>query len=289
MLNKFRQYLIDHSEGSISNNTISAYLSDVRHFLIYIGSKELSSIVSKDIIGFIGQPTFKKPFRPCSTKTRRRRLSSVRVFFNFLLVEGIVTSNPTVFQRMKARQQKYIPLFLKPFEVQRVIDACGKNILSKTIVVLLFGTGIRLEEMRTCQLASVDLDKREMKVLGKGNKERYVPFSKEIVRKLQEYVSLREKFVKPDVTELFVSGQGIPLTKNQIEYMFRKLSKYSGIVVRPHKLRHSFATDAISRKMNPKSLQRILGHESQVTTDWYTHIEPNIRDDYDRAYEPEAQ
>lgn len=283
-LNEFKQYLIDFSEGEVSSNTISSYLTDIKHFLIYIKGKELPSIVSKDIIGFIGQPIFKPPFHPCSIKTRKRRLSSVRAFFSFLINNGIIFSNPVPFRLVKARHQKYLPLFLKPFEIEKVLDSTN-DILTKTIVIFLFGTGVRLEEMRTCQIASLDLNKLEVKVLGKGNKERYVPFSKKISEKLKEYIFWRESIVKPGVTELFVSGQGTSLIKNQIEYMFRKLSKHSGIKIRPHKLRHSFATEAISRGINPKSLQRILGHESQVTTDWYTHIEPDVRGDYDRAFE----
>lgn len=283
LVDRFRRYLIDYSEGEVSGNTISAYLADIKYFLIHIKGKDLSIVSARDIIEFVGLPIFKKPFYRCSVKTRRRRLSSVRSFFNFLVNEGDVISSPVPVRLVRARRQKYIPPFLKPFEVQRIINLC-KDTLLETIIIVLFGTGMRLEEMRTCQLNSVDIDKREMKVLGKGGKERYVPFSTELAKTLKKYLKWREFRAQPGVTELFVSERGIQLTKNQIEYLFRKLSKLSGIVARPHKLRHSFATDAISRGMNPKSLQRILGHESQVTTDWYTHIEPNVRSDYDKAF-----
>ena len=284
LLEDYKQYLLDHSVGNIADNTVLAYAADIKHFLEYARDMNLAEITNKHVIKFIGLPTFGKANRPCSSNTRQRRLSSIRSFFDFLIDEGLVTSNPAFFRRVKARTGRYEPDYLKPYEVSRVLQAC-KGILPRTIVETLFGTGIRLSEMMTCQVGSVDLDKREMKVLGKGRKERYVPFSTALASTLREYINWRDEVAYPGISELFVSMEGLPLKKNWVEYLFLKLSKASGLKVRPHKLRHSFATDAAERGMPLKTLQRILGHESQQTTEWYSHMEPDVKKDFDKAYE----
>ena len=127
----------------------------------------------------------------------------------------------------------------------------------------------------------LDLKNRQLKITGKGNKVRYVRFPTSLAELFAEYLLHREGHDSP---YLFVTDAGEPFSRNQIEYMTQRLSKKTGVFVRPHILRHSFATEAINRGMSRYSIQRLLGHASVTTTEWYIHMEPDVEKDYDKAF-----
>lgn len=298
-LDEFREYLINYSDATISQNTVEAYLRDTRYFLQGL-TRDAEDAGPDEVEKFIAHPSFSTG-KSCSPKTRRRRASSLRAFFNCLVNRERKTGQerikynpvPSREQRIRARTPKVYPSYLKPNEVDRVLGAC-EDTLEHTIVMVLWRTGIRLAELLTCQAGNVNLassvyypegDNPEIKVVGKGNKERYIPIPVTLVRCLEDYIATwREAYAHPSTTELIVGPDGGPLSKDTVEYIFKKLSKRTGIHVHPHKLRHSFATDAIDRGMNPKAVQAILGHESNVVTDWYVHSDPGVRDEVRKAY-----
>jgi len=259
-------------KGNLLPRTIDAYIGDIKHFLRYYGDRDITKVSARDIRYYL---TMIKG----GAKTANRKLASLSSLFNFLIEDEQIANNPVSgIRRGKVRPSA--PKWLKPSEVDEVRQACLNNILARTIVEMFYFTGIRLEELRTCLLTSLDMEKRELKVMGKGGVERYVPFPVSLLSTLNSYLDWRnskEPF-------LFVSPNSRQLTRNQIERIFVSLSKLSGVTVRPHKLRHSFATDAINRGMRRECLKEILGHKQISTTDWYIHIEPKIKEEYDKAY-----
>ena len=283
LLSGFEQYLQDYSEGQVSPHTISAYVGDIRHFLILV-DKHVIQINPEDVMAFVRHNSFRPPRDICSVSTRKRRLSSVKAFFQYLITTGQVTNSPVHTQRIWARKGKTYPSFLNPQEVDKLLEYCD-HILLKTIILVLYGTGMRLSEFMTCKMAWLDLKTREIKVSGKGKKERYIPISKDLNAQISEYLHWRESVVQENISELFVSEVGGRLNKNHMEYLFRKLSSKSGIAVHPHKLRHSFATEAKRRGMPSETLQLILGHESVATTSIYTHIEPDVKAEFEKAFD----
>jgi len=285
LLSLYKQSLINNSGGEVSTKTISSYLIDVKYFLNFLGSTKLSDITPKKITEFVSQPWYKYSDKLASSKTIRRRRSAVRSFCDFLMDEGILISNPAILKmKVRSRVPKIIPNSLHPFELEHILFYCKDNVMLKISVQLLLLTGIRLDELLTCTISSIDFENCEIKVIGKGKRERYVPFPKSFADTLKSYIEWRKTVVKDNINELIVLDKGIKPNKNQIEYLFRKLSKKSGIYIHPHLLRHTFATESAKNGMNRASLQLILGHQSQVTTDLYIHIKPDVRKDYDAIY-----
>lgn len=282
--------IISEYKGTIKDlapNTMQAYVKDVGHFLDYLNRIGISySKASPKIIRRYLNSTGGK------AKISNRRLSSITSFCRFLVEQELIEVNPASGMK-RYKVEETVPKFLKQQDISIIRQACKQSlvethppILVETIISIFSFTGVRLEELRTCELNSLDLQKRELKVMGKGRIERYVPFPMEIIPLLNSYLEWRNQ--RPDITEyvgyLFISSTGIILSRNQIGYITKKLSKVTGIFVRPHKLRHSFATSAIERGMSRESLSAILGHKRISTTDWYVHIKPKVKEEYDKAF-----
>ena len=271
-MNEYRAYLKEHQ---LLPNTIDAYCYDLERFIKYLGSikVELVDVSPKTVTRYIS-------ILGGSGTRKKRCLASISSHFNHLVETEIVGINPVAgIRRPKVKSLE--PKWLQVYEVEKIRESCPNTF--RIIVDTFYLTGIRLEELRTCQLGSLDLQDKQLKVIGKGDKPRYVPFPQSLADLLGTYIETRNPFTGFE-NYLFLTGQGKAYTRNQLEYMMVKLSKISGITVRPHILRHSFATHAIERGMRRQSVQKILGHVSVSTTDWYVHIEPDVRGDYDRAF-----
>jgi len=271
-MNKYRAYLEEHN---LLPNTIDAYCYDLKRLISYLSLIELElvdvspKIVTKYISDLGGSGTRKK-----------RCLASISSYFNYLVETEIISINPVAGIR-RPRVKLLDPNWLQVYEVERVRETCPD--IFKVIVDTFYLTGIRLEELRTCRLGTLDLQGKQLKVIGKGEKPRYVPFPQSLANLFETYLETRNP--SPSFENyLFLTERGKPYTRNQLEYIMVKLSKISGITVRPHILRHSFATHAIEKGMSRQSVQKVLGHVSVSTTDWYVHIEPNVRSEYDTAF-----
>ena len=260
-------------KDDLLKETVKAYVYDIGHFLAYLKGKDLVEVTSRDIKNYLLTTGG-------GNRIENRRLASLSSLFNFLIEDEKILDNPVSgVKRRKVRPGK--PAFLKPFEFDIVLSFCPDT-LSRIIVLVFFYTGIRLEELRTCPLSSLDIEKRELKVKAKGGGDRYVPFPRGLLPLLNEYLGKRNS----DSEFLFVSENGKQLTRHWIEYhLFTRLSKESKVFVRPHKLRHSFATNCIERGMSRECLKEILGHKQISTTDWYIHITPKVKEEYDKAYD----
>ena len=215
-------------------------------------------------------------------KSQARKLSALREFCKFLVEEKILTDNPCL-NVSTPKQERSLPNFLSRSQIRLLIDTAdkiGSNIFKRTAVMvnLMFATGLRVSELVSLTVNSINADKKIVTVMGKGSKERLVPISKEALAMVNEYVngmlsSKKNKQIKwlfPSATSKtgYISRQ--TFFKNLKD--LAALAELNPEIISPHTLRHSFATNLINHDADLRSVQKMLGHENIATTEIYTHI-----------------
>jgi integrase/recombinase XerC len=214
--------------------------------------------------------------------TIARKLSTVRSYFRFLHREGAVAANPARHVRAP-RQGRELPGYLTQREMSRLFDLAGeqagatgwRGIRDRSLMELLYAAGLRLSEVHSLNVADVDLDGGQVKVLGKGGKERIVPIGRLAVRALRDYKRERaSRFGVPVVTEpMFVSDRGTRLSRRQIQRVVTGFimlaAEESGLST--HSVRHSFATHLLDEGADLLAIKELLGHASLSTTQMYAH------------------
>jgi integrase/recombinase XerC len=209
--------------------------------------------------------------------TVNRNLSALRSFFSYLMRIGAVEVNPAT--KVKGpKKAKPLPYFLKESETDRLMDSALYpadfiGLRDRTILTLFYETGIRLSELEGLNYTDVDLISSQLKVTGKRNKQRIVPFGPELKSLLEQYQAARESHCEPTECALFINGKGKRLNKGSIAQLTHKyLSMVTTIKKRsPHVLRHTFATQILNHDGNLETIKELLGHESVATTEIYTH------------------
>ena len=205
-------------------------------------------------------------------------LSAVRSFFRFALSRGLVVNDPAHNLR-GPKKKKPLPQFVREDDMDRLIDMpemWGDNyngLRARTIILLFYETGVRLAELIGLDDQDVDFVNHQLKVTGKRNKQRIVPFGEELEQNLKVYMSQRdEQPLKLDAA-LFLNDKGCRMTRNQVERIVKVgLSRVTTMKKRsPHVLRHSFATAMLNNGAGLESVRKLLGHESVATTEIYTH------------------
>jgi integrase/recombinase XerC len=205
-------------------------------------------------------------------------LSAVRSFFRFALARGLVERDPS-YSVKGPKKQKPLPYFVREGEMDRLIDIpqmWGEGfdeLRARTIIILFYETGIRLAELVGLNDADVDFESRQLKVTGKRNKQRIVPFGPELDVTLREYMDMRNAQSLPMDGALIVNDKGKRVSRSQVErIVHQRLSQVTTQKKRsPHVLRHSFATAMLNNGAGLESVRKLLGHESVATTEIYTH------------------
>jgi integrase/recombinase XerC len=227
-----------------------------------------------------------------SRRSIARKLSSARSFFRFLAREKLADQNP--FENLLTpKLPKKLPNFLYPEELQSLLDAPeqkdARGLRDRAILEVLYGTGLRVTEIKRMNMNDVDFDEGEIKVLGKGSKERIVLFGSHARTALERYL----KEGRPGLVggkkspALFINRRGSRLTTRSVERMIVHYAKKAGLTkkVTPHTLRHSFATHLLSGGADLRMVQELLGHVSLSTTQVYTHItKERLKEVYDSAH-----
>ena len=275
MINEFLNYL--KFERNRSDLTIKNYGEDLRAFKEFYGNLEGChswKSVDSDIIRDWMESMMDKGNNATSIN---RRLSALRSFYRFALARKLVDKDP-VHGVTGPKKGRPLPQFLKENEMDRLLDAGSwtegfEDVRDRTIIMTFYETGIRLSELIGLDDCMVDFSNRQLKVTGKRNKQRVIPFGEELLAMLRDYMKCRGKEVNLQSEALFVTAKGQRMTSSQVREAVRKnLSKVCTLKKRtPHVLRHTFATAMLNNKAGIESVKKLLGHESLSTTEIYTH------------------
>jgi integrase/recombinase XerC len=213
--------------------------------------------------------------RGCSRATAARKLASLRTFFRYLSREGLVRKNPARLL-VSPRQQRKIPSHLPEVDAAALVEVAGEDdtsLLTRAILEMLYATGIRCSELVGLDLDEIDFEARMIRVLGKGRKERIVPFGGAAHEAVLRYLPVRAKR-RPRLQALLINKNGGRLTDRYVRRLVAARVRQVALRTRvsPHTLRHSFATHLLERGADLRAIQELLGHSSLSTTQRYTHV-----------------
>lgn len=275
MIEEFLDYL--RYERNRSPLTVKNYGDDLRAFHEFFKSLDnhLSwQSVDADIVRDWMESMMDKGNNATSVN---RRLSALRSFYRFALSRHLVERDPA-HNIEGPKTSKPLPQFLKESEMNRLLDDMEwgnsfNNVRARTIIMVFYETGIRLSELIGLDDVSVDMDACEIKVTGKGDKQRVVPFGSEMLGALKEYVAIRDSSVSRSCDAFFVTDKGDRMRPGTVRSeVSRCLSAVSTLKKKsPHVLRHTFATAMLNNGAGIESVRKLLGHESASTTEIYTH------------------
>ncbi len=282
----YLQYELNRSEL-----TIVSYGDDLRAFEAFFKNRDTLltwEAVDADLIRDWMESMMDKG---CSATTIQRRLSALRSFYRFGLTRGYVTKNPAR-GIVGPKRSRPLPQFLRESEMNRLLDDMPvgdsyRELLAYIIVLVFYSTGMRLAELVGLDDDNIDFDTRVIKVLGKGSKQRLIPFADELEEGLKIYVARRDAEVVRKDKSFFVDQRGQRVKRGAVQNSVRaSLAKVTSMKKRsPHVLRHTFATAMLNNEAGLESVKKLLGHESLSTTEIYTHTTfEQLKKIYDKAH-----
>ncbi len=269
-----------------SEKTVQSYALDLRQFKEFIGDKPLATLVPADVRRFVAKLA-KSGYAKSSLA---RKVSCLRSFFHFLVQTNAVVSNLAAVVDLP-RHRRALPAVLIEQDVDKLLSsAVGQKLETRdrALLELLYATGCRASEIAGIKLSDIDWGACTLRVMGKGAKERIVPFGKVAAQHLRTYITvLRTRLVAGGkVTHVFVNYRGTPLSRRSLGRIVAKYvrqGEFDGIT--PHALRHSFATHLLDNGADLRVVQELLGHTSVSTTQVYTHVSgERIKAVYNKAH-----
>ena len=281
-----------------SVHTRDAYQRDLiafEHYLIDLGIQEFKDVDKATILRYIEKLNRQKT-GGLKNSSLSRKISSLRSFYKFLLTQGRVDRNP-VHGILLPSKEKHLPDFLLFEEVNRLFESFDlsdvNQLRNRALFELMYACGLRVGEAVTLTLSAINLSQRTLRFVGKGSKERMVPFYTDASVILQRYLKESRPILMAQKAHdrVFVNQKGEPLTPRGVEYLLEKSALAAGLThaVHPHMLRHSFATHLLDNGADLRLVQELLGHSSISTTQIYTHVTlDRLRETYLKAH-PRAQ
>lgn len=275
MIEGFLEYL--RHERNYAELTVREYGRDLEHFQSYFKTLDHSlswETVDSDVVR--GWMECMMDSRQSATSVNRR-LSALRSFYKYAMMAGLVAGNPA--RTVKGpKKHKPLPQFLKESEIDELLqpEMWGErfeDFRARTLLLMFYSTGIRLSEAIGLDDTMVDFTTGELRVTGKRDKQRIIPFGEELKEALQEYIRRRDNEVPRKSEALFVTKEGERMNRNRVGYeVWKHLSRVTTLRKRsPHVLRHTFATAMLNHEAGLESVKKLLGHESLSTTEIYTH------------------
>jgi len=272
----FLQYL--QTEKRYSPHTVRSYLNDLDQFYLFLSSLGLpddpAAITSHDIRAWIVSMLD----NGYSTVSVHRKISCLRVFFRYLRKEGVVKLDPLE-KVVLPKRKKTLPVFVEEDALVKLLDNYSfedsfAGIRNRTIIELLYVTGMRRSELIGLRNNDVDLQEGSVKVTGKRNKQRIIPLVKPFIKRLEEYIKVRDAEIAPENNGwFFITDKG---NKLYDKYVYTTVNRYLSMVTTiekrsPHILRHTFATHMLNRGADLNSIKELLGHANLSATQIYTH------------------
>lgn len=295
-IEEFKNYLI--IEKNFSEHTINAYCSDIVSYILWLNGNNLTEITFdklREYLHFIQRFEYQK-------STIARKIASIRTFYKFLFRERYIDSNPAI-SLSAPKRPKSLPKFLTVDEIEKILNNIKidtpAGYRNRVILELLWATGMRVSELSNLNFGDLNLDENEIKVFGKGAKERIVLISNRAKNFLIQYLNTVRKLLAPgyeigEITEkspVFINNTGYRLQnktiRNAINDVVTKIELPKKVT--PHVFRHSFATHLIENGADLRIVQELLGHAGISNTQIYTHISmKHMQNVYDSAH-PHAQ
>jgi integrase/recombinase XerD len=276
---QFANYL--KLERSLSDNSVQAYVRDVaklRQFIdisnLEVSPQQVTTQLIQDFLKYIGELEL-------SAYTQSRMLSGIKSFYDFLVYEEIMTSNPAQLIDSPKIGRK-LPEVLSLLEIEQLFDAIDHSSpegqRNRAMLEVLYSSGLRVSELINLKVSNIYFDIGFLRIVGKGNKERLVPVGKSALKYVKIYINdVRPHIVaKPGYENFaFLNRRGKGLTRVMIFTIIKNLTLKAGIkkTISPHTFRHSFATHLIEGGADLRAVQEMLGHESITTTEIYTHLD----------------
>ncbi len=275
-------------ERRLSKHTVAAYRRDliqIDRWLTQYGHSPLARIDETSIRGYLAW----RHRQGLSAKTLQRELSSLRTFYRWLIREDQTQANPAAGVRAP-KSPRSLPKILDADQLSALLDMPAEDPLSlrdTAMVELLYSSGLRLAELVGLNLSDIDLQAGEVRVVGKGSKERQVPVGSKACAAIRQWLRIRAGLAAPDEPALFVSQRGRRIHPRTVEQRLARwaLARGAGQHLHPHLLRHSFATHLLESSGDLRAVQELLGHAGIGTTQIYTHLDfQHLAQVYDQAH-----
>lgn len=271
----FLKYLL--LERNYSKQTVACYGTDIAAFEEYFKSVDETLDFTNVDGDLVRSWVLKLMGNGYESASVNRKLSSLRAFYRYLLRKGEVTADPTL-KVIGPKRKKPLPVFVKEADMNRLLDSTDlgsgfKGVRDRMILEMFYETGMRVSELIGLADADVDFFASTIKVTGKRNKQRLIPFGEELKEDMRNYLSVRDKHCAEGCEAFFVQENGRKMTRAAVYVLVRRnLSKVVTLKKRsPHVLRHSFATSMLNNHAGLEAVKELLGHESLKTTEIYTH------------------
>ena len=271
LLKDFRIYL--KIERAMSPNTVASYCSDVEKFLESLGDTPVVAVDNNTVVDYLIS------CRNLSKRSQARLLSSLRSFFGWCVIEGMIVDNPCDLVDAP-KLGRYLPDVLSEEDVAAIIESVDmsawQGIRDKAVLELLYSCGLRVSEAVDMKISCLYFDEGFVRVIGKGDKERLVPLGEMAADALRDYLDVRpvpDSAAVGDV--LFLNRFARPLSRQTMFKMIKKQALAAGVksTISPHTFRHSFATHLVENGADLRAVQEMLGHENITTTEIYTHVD----------------
>ncbi|MDS3840333.1 tyrosine recombinase XerC [Staphylococcus hominis] len=262
-------------ERNFSDHTLKAYHDDLAQFNQFIEQEllNLRTFEYKDARNYLSYLYSNNLKRT----TVSRKISTLRTFYEFWMTQDTSVNNPFI-QLVHPKKEQYLPQFFYEEEMEALFNTVSndakKGLRDRVVIELLYATGIRVSELVNIKVMDLDMNLPGVKVLGKGNKERFVPFGEFCRQSIEQYLEKFKPLKSKSHPYLIVNMKGDPITERGVRYLLNDVvERTAGVTeIHPHKLRHTFATHLLNQGADLRTVQSLLGHVNLSTTGKYTHV-----------------
>lgn len=280
-LENYRNYL--KYERAYSDNTVGAYMNDLNKYEEFL-KKDILESDTEDLEKYL------KYIKNLESTTVAHKITSIKSYFNYNIKRGVVSVNPAD-KVSRPKLTKHLPEYLTEEEVGKLLDVEVKSpydYRNKTILELLYSSGIRISELVNIKTPNYDSEECLIRIMGKGSKERIVPLGDYAVNIMNDYMNNYRPLINKKHTDyVFINNRGDKISRQFIFKVIKKEALKKGIKkdISPHTLRHTFATHLLKNGADLRIIQELLGHENISTTQIYTHVTNNkLKSDYETYF-----